>query len=311
MNPALPTEGGGRGRKGGVKIVENISRMSTLMKIMRKEGKSIGLVPTMGYLHEGHLSLVRAAKKHNDVAVMSVFVNPLQFGPNDDLAKYPRDFKRDEEKARLAGVDVLFYPSEKEIYPSGYSTYVEVKGLGDTLCGSSRPGHFKGVTTIVAKLFGIVKPDMAYFGQKDVQQAAIIKKMTEDLNMGIEIKIMPIVREKDGLAMSSRNIYLSETERKDASILHQSLSTAESMVNQGEKDARKIIKAMELLIRQKPSVKIDYISIVDKRFLKEVSSISGEVLIALAVFIGKTRLIDNIAIDPAAVKTEKSFARKA
>jgi len=279
-----------------MKIVETISRMSTLVKIAKKEGKTIGFVPTMGYLHEGHLSLARAAKKHTDVVVMSIFVNPLQFGPNEDLSKYPRDFKRDEEMARLAGVDILFYPSEKEMYPEGYSTYVEVKGLSETLCGLSRPGHFKGVATIVAKLFGIVRPDIAYFGQKDAQQVAVIRKMASDLNMAIEIMAMPIVREKDGLAMSSRNSYLSESERKDASVLHQSLFKAESMIRSGEKDSKKLIRTVESMIRQKPSARIDYIAVVNEKDFKDMDTITGNSLVALAVFIGKTRLIDNIIV---------------
>ena len=279
-----------------MKIVDNISRMSTLVKMLKKEGKTIGLVPTMGYLHEGHLSLAKTAKKHTDVVIMSIFVNPIQFGPDEDLDKYPRDFKRDEELARAAGVDVIFYPTEKNMYPQGYATYVNVEALTDVLCGASRPGHFKGVTTVVVKLFGIIKPDVAYFGQKDAQQAIIIKKVAEDLNMDVEVKVLPIVREPDGLAMSSRNVYLSQREREDASILCQSLKKAESLVKEGERDSRKIIKAMEAVIKQSSSAKIDYIAIVDTKYLKSIISISGEALIALAVFVGKTRLIDNTIV---------------
>ncbi|MDD5428062.1 MAG: pantoate--beta-alanine ligase [Candidatus Omnitrophica bacterium] len=279
-----------------MKVVDTIPRMSTLVKIFKKEGKSISLIPTMGYLHEGHLSLVRAARKHTDVVVMSIFVNPMQFGPKEDFEKYPRDLKRDEHLAASAGVDVIFHPSVSDMYPAGYSTYVEVCGLGDTLCGASRPGHFKGVTTVVAKLFQIVRPNIAYFGQKDAQQAIIIKKMTEDLNMGIEIKIMPIVREPDGLAMSSRNAYLSPAERKNAPALYESLKKAETLVRSGEKDAAKIIKATEDMIRVIPNAKIDYVSMVDPRNLKKIKTVTGETLIALAVFIGKTRLIDNIIV---------------
>lgn len=279
-----------------MKIIDNISRMSTFVKMMKKEGKSIGLVPTMGCLHDGHLSLVRTAKKHTDVVVMSIFINPIQFGVGEDFEKYPRDFKRDEELARTAVVDVIFYPSVKEMYPQDYATYINVEGLTGVLCGASRPGHFRGVTTVVAKLFGIVKPDMAYFGQKDAQQALVIKKMVEDLDMDIDIKILPIVREKDGLAMSSRNIYLSQEERACAPVLYQSLKKAELLVNQGERDPKNIIKAMEEMIRSKASARIDYISIVDTEKLKDVKVVSGEALIALAVFIGKTRLIDNIIV---------------
>lgn len=279
-----------------MKVVDTIPRMSTLVKIFKKEGKSIGLVPTMGYLHEGHLSLVRAAKKHTDVVVMSIFVNPLQFGPKEDFEKYPRDLKRDEELATLAGADIIFSPSVNDIYPAGYSTYVNVEGLADTLCGASRSGHFKGVATVVTKLFEIVRPDIAYFGQKDAQQAMIIKKMAADLNMGIEIKTMPIVREPDGLAMSSRNVYLSEAERQDALVLRESLKKAEDMIKAGERESKKIIKAMQELIKPVPTAKIDYISIVDASTLKEMKTINGEALIAVAVFIGKTRLIDNIIV---------------
>ena len=277
-----------------MKVVDTITRMSTLVKMYKKEGKSISLVPTMGYLHEGHLSLVRAARKHTDVVVMSIFVNPMQFGPKEDFEKYPRDLKRDEQLATSAGADVIFHPSVKDMYPEGYSTYLSVEGLTDNLCGASRTGHFKGVTTVVAKLFEIVRPDLAYFGQKDAQQAIVIKKMADDLNMGIEIKIMPIIRESDGLAMSSRNVYLSTDERRDALVLHESLKKAEDVVRSGERDAKKIIKMMQESIKAAPSAKIDYVSIVDIENLKDMKTISGDVLIAVAVFIGKTRLIDNV-----------------
>ena len=277
-----------------MKIVNNISRMTTLSKIYKKEGKSIGLVPTMGYLHEGHLSLVRTAKKHTDVVVMSIFVNPTQFGLGEDFDKYPRDFKRDEELARTAGVDVVFYPSVNEMYPEGYATFVNVENLSDTLCGSSRSGHFKGVATVVTKLFNIVKPEIAYFGQKDAQQAIILKKMAQDLNMDVDIRMLPTVREKDGLAMSSRNTYLSGEERSDSVCLYHSLKRAEDLIDKGERDSRKVIKAMEDVIKEKKSARIDYISIVNTGNLKELKTLSGEALIALAVFIGKTRLIDNI-----------------
>jgi pantoate--beta-alanine ligase len=280
-----------------MKIIENIPRMSTLVKIFRKEGKSIGFVPTMGYLHEGHLNLARTAKKHTDVVVMSIFVNPMQFGPSEDFDRYPRDPKRDEELARSAGVDVIFYPATKDIYPADYATYVNVERLTDGLCGASRPGHFRGVTTIVAKLFNIVKPDIAYFGQKDAQQAIVVKKMVSDLNMDIEIKMIPTVREKDGLAMSSRNTFLSEEERRDATVLYQSLKKAEALIEAGEADPKRIKNQMEEMIRARKAVaKIDYIAVLDTKELKEVKSVSGEVLIALAVFVGHTRLIDNITV---------------
>ena len=279
-----------------MKLVDSISRMSTFAKMLKKEGKSIGFVPTMGYLHNGHMSLVNAAKKHTDVVVMSIFVNPIQFGPKEDFERYPRDLKRDEQLASEAGVDVIFYPSAKEMYPEGYATFVNVERLTDGLCGASRPGHFRGVTTVVVKLFGIVKPDVAYFGQKDAQQAAVIRKMAQDLNMGVEVKIMPIVREKDGLAMSSRNTYLSELERKDALGLYQSLKKAESLVTGGETDAKRIIKIMKEAIAARPAVKIEYISIVDAKELVELETITKEALIAVAARVGKTRLIDNIIV---------------
>ena len=285
-----------------MKAVDTISRITTLVKMLKKEGKSVGFVPTMGYLHEGHLSLVRGAKKHTDVVVMSIFVNPLQFGPNEDFNKYPRDIKRDEGMAESAGADIIFYPSVKDMYPEGYSTYVNVEGLTDILCGKSRPGHFRGVTTVVAKLFGIVKPDIAYFGQKDAQQAIVIKKMVDDLNMGIEIKVMPTVRNSDDIAMSSRNTYLTDKERFDARVLYKSLKKAESMILGGERSAKVLIKAMQEMIKGVPCVRIDYISIVDTKNLKDVSMIEGEVLIALAVLIGNTRLIDNIIINPVNAK---------
>lgn len=279
-----------------MKTIENISRMSTFVKMMRREGKSIGLVPTMGYLHEGHVSLVRAAKKHTDVVVMSIFVNPIQFGPKEDFERYPRDLKHDEEMAREAGVDVIFYPSLKEMYPEGYATYVTVEKLTDNLCGESRPGHFRGVATVVTKLFNIVKPEVAYFGQKDMQQAMMIKKMAFDLNMDIEVKMMPIVREKDGLAMSSRNMYLNAAERTDAVILYQSLKNAETLIKSGERDARKIVKAIEDTIKSKQSARIEYIKVVDAKVLKDVKVITGEIVLAVAVFFSNTRLIDNITI---------------
>jgi len=277
-------------------IVDSVSRMSTLAKITKKDGKSIGFVPTMGYLHEGHLSLARTAKKHTDTVVMSIFVNPIQFAPGEDFEKYPRDLKRDEELAGSAGVDIIFYPSAGEMYPPDYSTYVTVEGLSDVLCGASRPGHFKGVATVVAKLFGIVKPDIAYFGQKDAQQAIIIKRMAEDLNMGVDIKIIPTVREASGLAMSSRNAYLSFAEKDEALALSLSLKRAELLIREGERSPKKIISAMKDMISRNPGVRIDYISIVDASKLKDVSTISGEVLVALAAFVGKTRLIDNVTI---------------
>ena len=279
-----------------MKIIDSIQRMHTMVKILKKEGKSIGFVPTMGYLHDGHMSLMKTARSHTDTVVLSIFVNPLQFAPSEDFDKYPRDLPRDEDMARRAGVDIIFYPKKEEMYPEGYCTYVEVNGLTEGLCGASRPGHFKGVTTVVAKLFSIVRPDMAYFGQKDAQQAIVLKRMVDDLNMGIDVKILPIVREKDGLAMSSRNVYLSAQERKDAVVLYESLKKAEEAVKQGERDPKAIVKAVSEMIRKKPSARIDYIAVVDTKNLRELKTISGEALVALAVFVGSTRLIDNIIL---------------
>jgi pantoate--beta-alanine ligase len=298
-----------------MQIIETIPRMSVTVRLLKKDGKSIGFVPTMGYLHEGHLSLARTAKKHNDVVIMSIFVNPIQFGPREDLDNYPRDLKRDEEMASQAGVDIIFYPSAKDVYPPGFSTYVTVGKLTDGLCGESRPGHFRGVTTVVTKLFGIVKPDIAYFGQKDAQQALVIKKMVEDLNMGIDIKMLPIVREKDGVAMSSRNVYLSRAERKDAGILYEALNAAKKLIEEGEMNSAKIIKVMEAAVKSKPTARIDYISIVDTKNLKPVKKVSDGALIAVAVYFGKTRLIDNIIVDSensvsSEVRSQKSEVRK-
>jgi len=247
----------------------------------------------MGFLHEGHLSLIRRAKKDTDRVVVSIFVNPMQFGPKEDLKKYPRDLNRDLRLCRKEGVDIVFIPNAKTIYANGFSTYVDVGNLTETLCGASRPGHFKGVATVVAKLFNIVQPDIAYFGQKDAQQAIVIKKMVEDLNMTIKIKVMPIIREKDGLAMSSRNLYLSPQERKQAPSLYRSLKLAKSLYRNGERNSKNIKKSMRNEILKHPHVKIDYVSIVDMKKLKPLNRISNKVLVAVAAKIGKTRLIDN------------------
>ncbi|MBN1353266.1 MAG: pantoate--beta-alanine ligase [Candidatus Omnitrophica bacterium] len=286
-----------------MKIVTDPDKMKTYAKIIKKENKLIGFIPTMGYFHEGHTSLIKTARKQSDIVIVSVFVNPIQFGVNEDFDSYPRDTARDEELARACGVDAFFCPKKEDMYPEDYSTYVDVEGLTSGLCGKSRPGHFRGVTTVVAKLFNIVRPDIAYFGQKDAQQAFVIKRMVEDLNMGITLKILPTVREKGGLAMSSRNIYLKGSERKDAAILYSSLKLAEELISSGERDAKKIIKKMRELISTVPAVsKIEYISIVDTGFLKDVAIIGGEVLIALAARVGRTRLIDNVILN---VKSEK------
>ncbi|MFC1576630.1 pantoate--beta-alanine ligase [Candidatus Omnitrophota bacterium] len=289
-----------------MKIIKDIAKMKTYSKVMKKEAKLIGFIPTMGYLHEGHLSLISAARKQTDIVIVSIFVNPIQFGPKEDFKKYPRDIEKDEELARSAGADIIFYPTLEGMYPKEYSTYVNVERLTDGMCGKSREGHFRGVTTVVMKLFQITKPDIAYFGQKDAQQAAVIGKMVDDLNMDVMIKVMPIVREKDGLAMSSRNTYLMATERKEALSLRKALKLAEEMVGSGEKDTKKIIGEMRKLFLKAPSAKIDYIAIVDAKSLKNIRTVKGRVLVALAVFIGKTRLIDNAILSAERITEENN-----
>ncbi len=277
-----------------MKIVEDVKEMQKLSKDIKKD-KTIGFVPTMGFLHEGHLSLARKAKEQNDIVVMSVFVNPLQFAEGEDFDTYPRDRKRDEELAEKAGVDILFFPSEEDMYPEDFQTHVNVEKLTQVLEGASRPLFFKGVTTVVCKLFNIVKPDRAYFGKKDAQQLIVVKKMVEDLNMDVEIVPMPIVREQDGLATSSRNRYLNEEERKSAVCLYEALKKARQMVEEGTFDTKTIIQNMEKIISSYPFTRIDYISINRTDDLKPLKHIeTGKTLISLAVFVGKTRLIDNI-----------------
>jgi len=280
-----------------MKIIKKIAEMQKIANDLRQQGKSIGFVPTMGYLHEGHLSLMKCARKENDVVVISIFVNPTQFVPGEDYERYPRDEEGDIKKAKEVGVDIVFIPDVKDMYPDGYSTYVEEKVLSAGLCGARRPGHFKGVTTIVAKLFNIVKPHRAYFGKKDYQQLRVIERMARDLNFDIEIIGCPIVREPDGLAMSSRNVYLSQEERKSALCLYKSLLLAQNMIKKGGKKPAIIKKAMEEFILKHPHVKkIDYIEIVDRYTLQPVDKLTGNELIALAVFVGPARLIDNMEV---------------
>jgi len=251
----------------------------------------------MGYLHEGHTSLINIARKHADIVVVSIFVNPIQFGPSEDYDRYPRDIERDKEILEKMGVDIMFYPSVDDLYPKGFTTYVEVKGLSDKLCGRYRPGHFRGVTTVVAKLFNIVMPDIAVFGEKDAQQAIIIKRMVRDLNFPVKIIVGPTVREPDGLAMSSRNEYLTEEERKVAPAIYQSLLLAKNLVEQGERDASKIIAAMHEFLSKYDRIRVEYIEIVDKEELNPIERLEkGEALIAIAAYLGKARLIDNITV---------------
>ena len=264
---------------------------------LNRRGKGrIGLVPTMGYLHEGHLQLVRAARRQSDFVVVSIFVNPIQFGPKEDFRRYPRDFRRDRRLLESAGADVIFYPAVKDMYPEGYATFVEVERLSDGLCGASRPGHFRGVATVVAKLFNIVMPDVAVFGAKDAQQVFVIRRMAHDLGFHTRIVIVPTVREKDGLAMSSRNVYLSQEQRAEAPVLHRSLVLAKRLVGQGERSAAKVRAAMRGLIQRESGGRIDYVEMVDTEELRPVRTIRDETLIALAVFYGKTRLIDNTIV---------------
>lgn len=286
-------------RKLGVamEIISRVADLKERVKKARQEGKTIGFVPTMGYLHEGHQTLMRQAGAAHDIVVASIFVNPLQFGPSEDYEVYPRDLSRDSELAASAGVDILFAPSVEDMYPRGFKnmlTYVDVQGITERLCGASRPGHFRGVSTVVAKLFNIVEPDAAYFGQKDAQQVVVIKRMVEDLNINVLIVAVPIVREADGLALSSRNVYLNPDERQAALVLNKSLRLAEEKLRAGEQDAVRISQVMHNLITSEPLASIDYISISDPGSLKELSVVSGPALIALAVKIGKTRLIDNL-----------------
>ena len=276
-----------------MEIISDIEQMRAYAEALRAQGKRIGFVPTMGYLHEGHLSLIRRARELSDVVVVSIFVNPTQFGPGEDYERYPRDLERDQRLARENGCDILFVPTVEQMYPRGYSTYVEVEGLTEGLCGASRPGHFRGVTTVVTKLFNIVRHHLAVFGQKDAQQAVVIKRMVADLNQGVEIVVAPIVRAPDGLAMSSRNTYLSPREREEATVLYQALRKAEELVASGERQAKRIVEELTHMIRSKDSARIDYVAIVDPQDLKPVETIRGEVLVALAVWIGKARLIDN------------------
>lgn len=275
-------------------IIETVKELREYLAGQRAASKTVGLVPTMGFLHEGHLSLIREAKAENDVVVVSDFVNPTQFGPNEDFESYPRNIERDTELALSAGADVIFYPSVSEMYPPESSTYVEVEGnITRVLCGASRPTHFRGVTTVVNKLFNIVEPDKAYFGQKDAQQVAVLTKMVKDLHMDIELIICPIVREPDGLAMSSRNTYLSAEERKQAIILNQALKKAKNAFANGEKDVVKLTEIITDKINEMPLAVIDYVSILDFPSLKPIITIEKDALGAVAVKFGKTRLIDN------------------
>lgn len=281
-----------------MEIFDTIALLRPFLRKASNEGKSIGLVPTMGFLHEGHLSLIQRARAENDVVVVSLFVNPTQFGPGEDLESYPRDFDKDRALVEAAGADALFAPDAGEMYEADYGTYVEVTGaLTKGLCGRSRPAHFKGVTSVVSKLFNIVKPDRAYFGQKDAQQVAVIKRMVRDLNYDLEIVVCPIVREPDGLAKSSRNIYLSEAERRGALVLSRSLMDASDRILAGERGALEIKKRVEERIGAETLADIDYVEVVNAETMEPLTVLKGSVLIAVAVRFGKARLIDNVILE--------------
>lgn len=279
-----------------MEIIKDVNRMQEISNDIRCK-KSIGFVPTMGYLHEGHLTLVKNSVAENDVTIVSIFVNPTQFGPNEDLESYPRDLDRDLSLLKELNIDYVFAPKADQMYPKDFSTYLNPEKLVNVLCGAKRPGHFRGVTTIVTKLFNIVKPHRAYFGQKDAQQFFVLGRMVRDLNFDIQMRMIPIVREKDGLAMSSRNIYLSPEQRKDATLLYKSLELAKSLIDKGERNTQRIIEEMKKLINTSPFAKIDYIEIRDTTDLKSLEELKGEILIALAVYFGKARLIDNTIIN--------------
>lgn len=294
-----------------MKRITSVGEMRKLSRDCKTRGARLGLVPTMGALHEGHLSLVRAAKARSDAVAVSIFVNPTQFGPNEDFSRYPRNLEKDCQLLEQEGVSFIFAPSEEEIYPKGKPpllakdatpwssvTWVTVEGLSDRLCGKSRPGHFRGVATVVAKLFNIVEPDIAFFGQKDAAQVAVIGRMVRDLNMPVEIEVCPTVRESDGMALSSRNAYLSPEERKMGLVLHASLQRAQKLFNDGERDAATIAAESKKAFVWQPAVRLDYFEIVDPEDLRPISRIESKSLVAVAAFVGNTRLIDNILLEP-------------
>lgn len=276
-----------------MKIVSTVNDVRSTVKEWKKNGLKVGLVPTMGFLHEGHLSLIKKAVSENDKVVVSVFVNPTQFGPNEDFEAYPRDLNKDAALCEEAGADLIFHPEPEEMYPDGFCSSVNMTGLTDALCGKSRPIHFQGVCTVVSKLFNIAAPDNAYFGEKDAQQLAIIKRMVKDLNFDIKITGCPIIREKDGLAKSSRNTYLNPEERQAALVLSKAVKCGRGLVEGGEKDSAVILKEMKSIIENEPLARIDYVEIVDMNTMKNIDKVKGDVLCAMAVYIGKTRLIDN------------------
>ena len=274
-----------------------IGTITELRALRQQLSGAVGFVPTMGYLHQGHLALVRRARTENSTVVVSIYVNPAQFGPHEDSASYPRELNHDQELLHSESVDIIFVPSDAEMYPPGFSTWVDVENVTERLEGASRPGHFRGVATIVTKLFNVVRPSRAYFGQKDAQQTTVIRRMVADLDMGIEIVVVPTVRESDGLAMSSRNVQLSPEERRAATVLFEALTLTRELSRGGEKDAEEIRQQMTLLIQKEPLARIDYVSIADASTLEELSFIDRPALASLAVTIGKTRLMDNMPLE--------------
>ncbi len=280
-----------------MEVAQTIQSVRALVKVARGQGQKIGFVPTMGALHSGHISLIEAAKQHADFVVVSIFVNPTQFGPGEDFQKYPRPLEQDLKICQEQGVDLVFAPTPAEMYPGENLTWVTVEKLFEPLCGQFRPAHFRGVATVCAKLFNIVQPDVAFFGQKDAQQALVVKRMVADLNMPLEIVVCPTVREPDGLAMSSRNQYLSPSQRKDAAYIYKSLQKCRQMIDHGIKDVRRITAQMKKILNQAPAIKIEYVSIVCAETLQSVDRAAGKIMAAVAVKIGSTRLIDNILVD--------------
>jgi pantoate--beta-alanine ligase len=281
-----------------MKTVESIAEMKAVCREILRNGRTLGFVPTMGALHEGHASLVRASTSQCRATAASIFVNPLQFGPTEDLDKYPRTLERDKLLLQELGVEVLFAPTIQEMYPAGARTYVEVTELSERLDGLSRPGHFRGVTTVVAKLFEIVRPDRAFFGQKDAAQVAVLRKMVSDLNMDVELVVCPIVREKDGLAMSSRNAYLTTEQRKQALVLHRALMRISHEADNGERDAANLVSIGKSVIAEEPAARLDYVAVVDPNSLEPLADVSRGALVAVAAWIGSTRLIDNLLLAP-------------
>jgi len=281
-----------------MKLVKTVNEMRAFRRTMGTGGKRLGLVPTMGALHEGHLSLVQAARDKSDIVAVSIFVNPTQFGPSEDFAKYPRNLESDCALLEREQVDVVFAPSVGDMYSAGAVTWVTVERMSDRLCGRSRPGHFRGVTTVVSKLFNIVEPEVAFFGQKDAAQVAIIRRMVSDLNVPVAIEVCPIIREPDGLALSSRNAYLNPEERKSALVLHRALQRAQKLFEGGERDSAKLIAAGEQEFAKEPAARLDYFDVVDPDSLESIRAISKRALIAVAAYVGNTRLIDNILVDP-------------